>query len=82
METSDLKVLKNDADALEYSIQVALWPAVTLPDLTTIRVARRKIQIAESDIAESLDTVRNMRSTFLDKAGPAAVGDRPMRSPR
>jgi trigger factor len=76
MHTSELKVLKNDADALEYSVQVALWPVVTLPDLATVRVTGRKIEVADSEIEESLDTVRNMRATFLDKVGPAAIGDR------
>lgn len=74
--TTDLKVERNDADGLEYSILVHTWPSVTLPDLAAVKMPRRTIEVTEAEIAEALDTVRNMRATFLDKTGPAAVGDR------
>ena len=76
MRTSDLKMIKNDADTLEYSIRVALWPTATLPDLATVKVPQEKIQVTDEEIAEGLDTVLNMRATFLDKTGSAAQGDR------
>lgn len=76
MRTMDLKVIKNDADGLEYSVRVQLWPAVTLPDLVTIKVPGKAITVSDEEIQESLDTVLNMRATFLDKTGVAAEGDR------
>lgn len=74
--TTELKVLRNDADGLEYSVLVHLWPSLTLPDLAGIRVPRRPSEISEAEVDEALDTVRNMRATFLDKTGAAAAGDR------
>jgi trigger factor len=76
MRTTDLKVIKNDSDALEYSVRVALWPAVALPDLAAVKVARKPVHASDAEVGEALDTVRNMRATFLDKTGPAAAGDR------
>ncbi len=74
--TTDLNVRRNDAEGLEYSILVHLWPAVTMPDLAVVKVSRHDVAISEAEVDEALDTVRNMRSTFLDKTGAAAVGDR------
>lgn len=76
MRTSDLKILKNTADVLEYSIRVHTWPALTLPDLGTISAVRRQVQVEEKELSEAMDTIRNMRATFLDKTGAAAQGDR------
>lgn len=76
IRTTDLKVEKNDATGLRYSVQVYVWPQVTLPDLETIRVARKAIEISEPEIDEALDTVLNMRATFLDKVEAAVTGDR------
>lgn len=76
LRTSDLKVDRNDAEGLSYSVTVALWPTVTLADIASVKVARKPIEVSEAEIDEALDTVRNMRATFLDKTGSAAVGDR------
>lgn len=76
LKTSDLKLVKNDATGLEYSVRVHLWPPVVLPDLAGVQVPRRPVEITEAEITEALDTIRNMRATFLDKTGPAASGDR------
>ena len=76
IRTTDLKVERNDATGLRYSVQVHLWPQVTLPDLETITVPRKTIEVSESEIDEGLDTVRNMRATFLDKVEAAMAGDR------
>lgn len=76
IRTTDLKVEQNDATGLRYSVQVHVWPAVTLPDLETIKVPRKEIEVSEQEIDEALDTVRNMRATFLDKIEAAVVGDR------
>ena len=74
--TSDLKVEKNDATGLEYTVLVHLWPTVKLCDLSTVKVSRKEVTISDTDIDDSLDTLRNLRATYLDKTGPAAQGDR------
>lgn len=76
MSTRDLKVLKNDTDGLEYSVRVALWPAVTLPELGTVKVPRKLIQVSDEEMNQALETIRNMKATFLEKTGPASEGDR------
>src|SRR5512147_2760444 len=42
IRTTDLKVEHNDATGLSYSVQVHLWPQVTLPELETIKVPRKE----------------------------------------
>ncbi len=76
MTTADLKVERNDATGLKYSVRVGLWPAVTLPDLATISVPGKEVAVDDKETEEAFDTVRNMRATFLDKTEPAVVGDR------
>jgi len=76
MRTSDLKLIKNDSDTLEYSVQVQVWPVVTVADLGTVKVAQKSVEVTDAEIQEALDTVLNMRATFLDKTGPAVQGDR------
>lgn len=74
--TSDLKVEKNDATGLDYTVVVHLWPTVKLCDLATVKVAAKEVVVTDADIDESLDTLRNLRASYLDKTGPAAEGDR------
>lgn len=76
IRTTDLKVEQNDATGLRYSVQVYVWPQMTLPDLEAIKVARKVIEVSEPEVDEALDTVLNMRATFLDKVEAAASGDR------
>lgn len=74
--TSDLKVEKNDASGLEYTVLVHLWPTVKLGDVAAVKIPHREVVVSDADIDESLDTLRNLRATYLDKTGPAAEGDR------
>ncbi len=74
--TSNLKVEQNDAAGLRYAVTVAVWPAVKLADLSSITIARNAVSVSDTDVDEALDAIRNMRATFMEKAGPAAVGDR------
>ena len=74
--TSDLKVEKNDASGLEYSVNVHLWPVVKLGELAAVKVPRREVVVSDVDVDESLDTLRNLRASYLDKTGPATEGDR------
>ncbi len=76
LRTGDLKVEKNDAEGLKYSLRVDVWPSVVVPDLTAIQVPKKVVEVSDAEIAEALDTVVNMRATFLDKAEPSLMGDR------
>lgn len=75
-QTTDLKVEQNDASGIRYSVRVHLWPAITLPTLGEVRVPARPVTVTDAEIDEALETVRNMRATFLDKTEPALEGDR------
>lgn len=74
--TTDLKIEQNDNNGLRYHVQVHLWPAMTLPDLATIQISRKPVEISDTEVDEALDAVCNMRATFLDKTESAVVGDR------
>jgi trigger factor len=74
--TSELKVERNDATGLRYALQIHLWPSFTLPDLSQIQIPAKAVVVSDAEIDEALDTVRNMRATFLDKTGPVTEGDR------
>lgn len=76
MRTDNLKVTRNDAAGLEYVVRVSLWPPVTLPDLAAIKVERKPVIVSDTEMSEALDTVRNMRATFLDKTEAAITDDR------
>lgn len=76
LKTSDLHIEKNDSDGLQYSVQVSIWPSITLPDLETIKIQRKPVEITDADVEAALDTICNMRATFLDKTEAATAGDR------
>jgi trigger factor len=76
LKTADLKIEQNDANGLKYGVTVSLWPHVNIPDLSTVRVEHKKVEVEDAEVEEALDTVRNMRATFLDKTEPAVIGDR------
>lgn len=77
IETSQLNIEKNEADSFKYSVVVDLFPEVKLADLSKIKVERKKVEISDKEMEETLDTLRNARATFADKEdGTAANGDR------
>jgi len=74
--TSELKVERNDATGLRYSLQIHVWPTVKLPDLTQVQISPKPVVVTDAEIDEALDTVRNMRAMFLDKTTAVSEGDR------
>lgn len=75
-KTGDLKILKNTPEELMYSLLVSVWPTFALGELSRFGVARQSVKVTDEQIQEALDTLRNMKATFLDKEGPVADGDR------
>jgi len=75
-KTSELKILKNTPTELTYSILVSIWPKLELGDLSRFGTTRQTIQVTDEQVKEALDTLRNMKATFLDKEGPVTEGDR------
>lgn len=76
VRTEELKVVKNSPQELSYTVLVRLWPPVQLGDLSRFSVQRKSVSVSDEQVNEALDTLRNMRATFLDKEGPIADGDR------
>jgi trigger factor len=75
-KTGDLKILKNTPEELTYSVLVSVWPTFVLGDLSRFGVARQPVNVTDEQVQEALDTLRNMKATFLDKEGSVADGDR------
>jgi len=74
--TEELQVLKNTLEELTYSVMVCLWPQVDLGGVAEVTVARKEVLVGQEQMEEALDTLRNMRASFLEKEGPIAQGDR------
>ncbi|MBX4211689.1 MAG: trigger factor, partial [Candidatus Yanofskybacteria bacterium] len=66
----------NTAEKLQYTVKLHLYPTFTLPELEQFKVAKKEVQVEDSEINETLETVRNSRATFQDKEGTAEQGDR------
>jgi len=71
-----LDVKENAADHLLYTATLSIYPTVTVPDLQSVKVARRPITASEKEVQESIDVIRNMRARFEVKEAVAAMGDR------
>jgi len=59
-----------------YKAVVALIPGVGLPDLSKISVEKKKKEIKDSDIAETLDAIRGMQAKEVVKEGAATKEDK------
>ena len=75
-KTEELKVTKNTSDELSYTVLVRIWPSIELGDLSRCAVERKNVSVSEDRMKQGLETLQNMRSTFLDKEGSVADGDR------
>ena len=71
-----VKIINKTANAVSFSVQVNLWPTCELPDLSKIVASTKDVEVSDKEIADALDTMANMRATFLDKTGTVAQGDR------
>jgi trigger factor len=76
LSAGQVKIIYKTADAVSLSVQVNLWPTCELPDLSKIVASTKDVEVSDKEIADALDTMANMRATFLDKTGTVAQGDR------
>lgn len=75
-DTTDLAIKRNEPTGLAYTLSVQLWPSVTLPNISTIKVPRKEVTVTDAEIDETIETIRGLRATFLEKTGAATEGDR------
>lgn len=76
LKTDALNIKQNTPEKLVYSVTLTLVPEFVLPDLKTIRVVSRPVQVDDQEVADAVETIRTMRATFTAKEGPAQNGDR------
>ncbi len=61
---------------LVYTATVALLPKVTLVDLQTIKVSRKKPEVGEKQVHETLDSLRKMQPKEVTKSGASTTQDK------
>lgn len=74
--TEELNVKKNTPEELTYTVLVRLWPNVELGDVKQFSVPRKPVTVDDAKFTEAVDTLRNMKASFLVKEGAVAEGDR------
>jgi trigger factor len=65
----------NDGEALKFTADVDVRPEITVPDLSSMAVEVDELQIADSEVDEQLDGLRQRFATLKTVDRPAANGD-------
>ncbi len=76
LEASDLAVKENSADKLVFTVNLRIFPPVSLPVLGTIKIERRAVVVEPAEIDAALESIRASRADVVDTEDPAATGDR------
>ena len=76
LKASSLNIVENSSQRLIYKVLLTLFPEIKLPDLRTIKVKRREVQVTSEEVNNTLEDIRSSRATFLDKDEPVENGDR------
>ena len=64
-----------DGEPLKFTAEVDVRPEITIPDLATLSVEVEELQIADSEVDEQLDGLRQRFATLKTVERPAAEGD-------
>jgi trigger factor len=64
-----------DGEPLKFTAEIDVRPEITLPDLETISVEVDELQIADSEVDEQVDGLRDRFATLKTVERPAAEGD-------
>lgn len=65
----------SDGDDIEITAEVDVRPEVELPDLTSVEVEVAAIEVADSDVDEQLEALRERFATYTGVERAAAKGD-------
>lgn len=71
-----LDIKENSADKLIYKVELVLSPEFSMPDISKIKVERKKVGVEQKEIDETVEAVRASRAKLVDKDEPAQTGDR------
>lgn len=70
----EFKELQQDKD-IEFSISLALWPTITLPDYSKITVGQEKSEATDKEVDEALEYLKKVRNTqTIDDAFAQSLG--------
>ncbi len=76
LSVGKLDIKENSADKLIYKVQLVLSPEFLMPDISKIKIERKKIEVDQKEIDETVEAVRASRAKLVDKDEPAQTGDR------
>ncbi len=68
LEASNLVIKENSPEKLVFTVQVTVFPVVTLPDLATITVARHPVVVENKELDDTLETIRASRAVLTETA--------------
>jgi trigger factor len=72
----DIEVTKfEDNETLEFTAEVDVRPTITLPSYEGIEAQVEDVEVADSDVDEQVDALRERFATLSDVERPAADGD-------
>jgi len=72
----EIEVTKfEDNETLEFTAEVDIRPAITLPSYEGIEAQVEDVEVADSDVDEQVDALRERFATLSDVERPAADGD-------
>lgn len=71
-----LDIKENSTDKLIYKVQLVLSPEFLMPDISKIKVEKKKVDVEQKEIDETIEAVRASRAKLVDKDEPAQTGDR------
>jgi trigger factor len=71
----DLGELPGQGQALEFSIEIGVLPTATLGDYRGLEVGRREPEIADEQIQQEIDAMRERLARLQTADRPAAAGD-------
>lgn len=75
LNVSDLKVKENSPNKLLYSVMVIQFPEISIEKIN-FKIKKRDIVVKDSEIDETINTIRSSRAKFIAKDAPAENGDR------
>lgn len=61
---------------LQFSATVAILPALTLPDLASIKIETNNVSVGEKEVGETLDNLKKMQPKEVIKHGAATKEDK------
>lgn len=75
LNVSDLKVKENSPNKLLYSVTVTQFPEISIENLN-FKVKKREMAVKDSEVDETINSIRSSRARLAAKDAPAENGDR------